>query len=410
MLKKHLIIAFCVLSSLSIFAQFIPRDWSIQVSTTVQTNPPTITFNWVPLVEGSAISVFRKAKTDTNWNLSAPLVTLPGTATTYTDNTVVLGKGYEYFIRGYANNSNPYTYLYSGVELEQTDNRGKLILVVDNSFSSSLYTELNQLVADMTGDGWQVIRHDVSRTATVPSVKALIKSDYDADPTNVKAVYLFGHVPVPYSGTGGWDGHSDHDGAWPADGYYAEMTGVWTDNTVSTIQARRSENWNLIGDGKFDQSYFPALPILQVGRVDMEDMPAFGVSEEVLLRRYLATRLLAMMPVTPLRLGSVLRPCFHQPPLHATIILLLPEPAVTFGLTAMVEELILLPKELEILPILQLMNQKRFSTFYLAAILAIGTVRTISCELHLLPTAGDFQQHGEPLSAAIFTIRHWAKI
>ena len=291
MTKSHSFAIFCILLSVfsiqNNYAQYIPRDWSLQVTTTVQTSPPAITFNWVPLVQGSAVSVFRKAKTDLYWNLNAPLVTLPGTATTYTDNSVVLGQGYEYFIRGYANNSNPYTYLYAGVEVAQVDYRGKLILVVDNSFSTSLYTELNQLVADMTGDGWQVIRLNVERTATVPSVKSLIKAVYDADPANVKAVFLFGHVPVPYSGSNAWDGHADHNGAWPADGYYADMMGSWTDNAVSTIQASRLENRNLIGDGKFDQSYFPALPTLQIGRVDLEDMPAFKLSEEALLRRYL---------------------------------------------------------------------------------------------------------------------------
>jgi len=288
MLKKHLIIAIGFLIYSNAYAQFIPRDWTLQVTTTVQTNPPAITFSWLPIAKGTQVSIFRKAKTDLNFDLKNSIGTLPGTATTFTDKNIVVGQSYEYFIRGYGTDANPYIYVTAGVEVAQVDNKGKLILVVDNSFSSSLYTELNQLVADMTGDGWQVIRQNVERTATVPSVKALIKNIYDADPANVKAVYLFGHVPVPYSGMGGLDGHADHSGAWPADGYYADMIGVWTDNTVSTIQARRSENWNLIGDGKFDQSHFPSLPILQVGRVDMEDMPAFGVSEEVLLRRYLA--------------------------------------------------------------------------------------------------------------------------
>jgi hypothetical protein len=40
---------------------------------------------------------------------------------------------------------------------------------------------------------------------------------------------LIGNVPVPYSGDLNPDGHSDHDGAWPTDTYYAEMNGTWTD-------------------------------------------------------------------------------------------------------------------------------------------------------------------------------------
>lgn len=287
MLKKYLIIAICVLSMGRFYAQDLTRDWTIQVTTTVQTIPPAIKFSWLPINKGTEVSIFRKAKTDLYFNLNNPIATLAGTATTFTDNKVLVGQSYEYFIRGYGDDANPYTYINAGIEVAQVDYKGKIILLVDSSFVTSLYPELNRLVADMTGDGWQVIRHDVLRTATVTSVKALIKTDYDADKTNVKAVFLFGHVPVPYSGTGGWDGHSDHSGAWPADGYYADMIGTWTDNIESTTQARRSENWNLIGDGKFDQSYFPALTTLQIGRVDLEDMPAFLVSEEALLRQYL---------------------------------------------------------------------------------------------------------------------------
>ena len=53
-------------------------------------------------------------------------------------------------------------------------------------------------------------------------MKDLIKAQYNADPANTKAVFLFGHVPVPYSGDIVPDGHyADHQGAWPCDGYYA---------------------------------------------------------------------------------------------------------------------------------------------------------------------------------------------
>jgi len=249
-----LFLVLCIITFQKASAQYIPRDWTIQVTTTVQTSPPAITFSWVPLSEGSRVTIYRKAKTDLAWSVytanDKPMADLPGTATTYTDYNVVVGQGYDYYIKGFSNNSNPYTYVYAAIELAQTDYKGKLILLVDDSFSSSLYTELNQLMSDMTGDGWQVIRQDVSRTATVPSVKALIKGIYNADPTNVKAVFLFGHVPVPYSGGGGWDGHSDHSGAWPADGYYADMIGTWTDNIENTTQATRKENWNILGAGK----------------------------------------------------------------------------------------------------------------------------------------------------------------
>src|SRR5262249_3241972 len=122
-----------------------------------------------------------------------------------------------------------YGYIASGIDVPLVDDRGKVVLVVDSSMSAPLATELTRLIQDLAGDGCTVLRHDVSRTASVPSVKALIKADYLADPTHVNAIFLFGHVPVPYSGDIAPDGHSNHIGAWPADIYYADMTGTWTD-------------------------------------------------------------------------------------------------------------------------------------------------------------------------------------
>ncbi len=173
------------------------------------------------------------------------------------------------------------------------DLHGKLILIVDNSISGSMPTELGQLQSDLICDGWQVIRHDVGRGDSVTSVKSLISNDYLADPANVKAVLLFGHVPVPYSGDINPDGHSDHKGAWGADSYYASMNGSWTDNSVNdTSSSARIDNsqanYNTPGDGKFDQSTLPADVTLQVGRVDLHDLPQFApLTETDLLKNYL---------------------------------------------------------------------------------------------------------------------------
>lgn len=259
----------------------------IRITTTVSYSPAAITFTWPAIHRGTQVSVFRKAKNDLSWDLNAPKATLPGNATTYTDNTVELGKDYEYFFRGYGRDHNPYTYIYAGVGVTQVDSRGKVILLVDDTFTTSLKPELARLEMDLEGDGWQVIRHNILRTATVTSVKEIIKNDYDDDPENVKAVFLFGHIPVPYTGSIAWDGHPNHSGAWPCDGYYADMTGIWTDNIVNTTQASRVENHNTIGDGKFDQNYFPALTTLQIGRVDLSKMVSSTKSEMTLLKQYL---------------------------------------------------------------------------------------------------------------------------
>ena len=146
-----------------------------------------------------------------------------------------------------------------------------------------------------------MLRHDVSRSDSVVNVKNLIKANYNADPANVKSVFLFGHVPVPYSGQLNPDGHPDHVGAWPADVYYGDMDGTWTDTsvnftqTVNTDPADAARLSNLAGDGKFDQTTIPSAVELQVGRVDLANMPGRLVwggpasfpSEQELLRQYL---------------------------------------------------------------------------------------------------------------------------
>lgn len=137
-----------------------------------------------------------------------------------------------------------------------------------------------------------MIRKDVSRSATVASVKNVIKTEYDADKANVKAVFLFGHVPVPRSGNINPDGHGNHVGAWAADTYYGDMDGVWTDTTVRNTSAERADNHNVPGDGRFDQGTIPSDLELAVGRVDLSNMTCFSNktpsrSELDLLRAYL---------------------------------------------------------------------------------------------------------------------------
>lgn len=258
-------------------------DYAVQVTAAVQSAPPRITLSWPAFAGATAHTVYRKAWGSASWG--SAIATLAGTATGYADGTVAVGTAYEYeVIRTAAVTGTGY--LATGIDLPLVEDRGKVVLVVDASMAAALAAELARLQRDLAGDGWTVLRHDVARTATVPSVKALIKADYDGDPTHVKSIFLFGHVPVPYSGSIAPDGHSDHVGAWPADLYYGEMDGTWTDTQTLTGTGRQS---NVPGDGKFDQSYAPSGTVeLEVGRVDLANMPAFTPKTETdLLRQYL---------------------------------------------------------------------------------------------------------------------------
>jgi hypothetical protein len=270
-------------------------EFSVQVSATVQTSPARITLSWPQdqYMLPNSYTVYRKAPGDTSWGTGT---TLPGTETSYVDNKVLVSTPYEYQIVKATSLYTGYGYLYSGVNVAMTDNRGKLLLVVDNTYAEALTNELAQLQQDLVGDGWGVIRLDVGRNDSVPSVKDKIKAQYSTDPANVKCVFLFGHVPVPYSGDIVPDGHiPNHQGAWPCDGFYGDMDGTWTDTTVNDTGADESRNHNVPGDGKFDQSTFPAPIKLMVGRVDLANLPGelwYGgpttiPSELHLLRNYL---------------------------------------------------------------------------------------------------------------------------
>jgi hypothetical protein len=211
---------------------------------------------------------------------------LPGTATGFTDSAVTVGTLYEYQVMKTAA-AVGYGYVCAGIEIPPVDHRGTVVLVVDDTMATPLAVELERLRQDLIGDGWSVIRHEVSRAATVPSVKALIKADHDAAPAEVRSVLLFGHMPVPYSGDINPDGHPDHLGAWPTDLYYGELDDAWADTLVNDSGAGRAENKNVPGDGKFDTSYLSSSVDLEVGRVDLWNMPSFAKNETELLRQYL---------------------------------------------------------------------------------------------------------------------------
>ena len=265
------------------------RDLSVELSAKVQASPAKITLNWVANSPTANCFIYRKLKTENVWGNYITYV--PDSITQYIDTNVFSGISYEYqVIRTDSNNYGfvyAYGYINSGIQIAANENRGNLILLVDSSYKDTLAFEIKRLENDLEGDGWKVIRHTIVRSASVPSVKALIVSDYLLDTVNTKAVFLLGHIPVPYSGEIYPDGHTEHEGAWPADVYYADMLGNWTDVDINNTAASDPRNHNIPGDGKFDQSFMPAEIKLEIGRVDFYNLPAFAASDEVLLKNYL---------------------------------------------------------------------------------------------------------------------------
>jgi hypothetical protein len=316
-------------------ARAIEAMWTfaVQLSATPNASAHTITLQWqTDAMAGFSFTpdsydIYRRTVTpDSGWQLLASSVA--GTATSYTDTDLSSGTIYEYkVVKHYASSNgirqwsyDGYGYVRSGFEVPLVESRGKLLLLVDNRFTNSLSNELTRLQGDLVGDGWQVLRHDVSSDASVASIKALIESDYNSDPQNTKALFLFGHIPVPYSGDGNAafnsgdhnppDGHNnaatvgDHRGTWPADVFYGVMSANWPDSASwqnpdhDNLQYPVARLNNAPSDGKYDLVYIPQNQncSLQIGRVDLYNMPGTDfdytswtpyASELELLRNYL---------------------------------------------------------------------------------------------------------------------------
>jgi hypothetical protein len=242
-------------------------NFTVQISATVQVSPPQIALLW-PQDDYGAIryKVYRKAKGAASWGGGT---VLSGATTNYTDTSVVVGTAYEYQIikdatLGYTGTG----YILSGIQVPLVEERGKLVLIVENRHAPALSNELARLQRDLTGDGWTVLRHDVSSNQSPASVRNLVIADYNADPTEVNTVFLFGHVPILHSGNLNYDGHLARP--MPADAYYGDMDGNWSGSP----------------------NYLPSDVELMVGRVDMFDLPGNYASipwpsEVELLRNYL---------------------------------------------------------------------------------------------------------------------------
>jgi fibronectin type 3 domain-containing protein len=272
------------------------RDVTIDLTATANTAGPNIQLKWKADPNASHFTVFKKQKDANAWD---SLVKLPNTASTFTDASVTIGTCYEYMVVKRSTTLPAVSYILAGVKRDLPSTRGKLILLVDKNYAAPLAAEITQLQNDLFGDGWLVIRHDVNRADAVTAVKQLVLNDYNADPQSVKAVYILGHVPVPYSA--GFsvnssisqyyppDGHPDHSGAWPADMYYGTMNeDIWTDNSFDDMSGARVQNQNKPGDGKFDIPYiYNDTVTLEVGRVDLFNMPSFSNNDTMLVKRYL---------------------------------------------------------------------------------------------------------------------------
>jgi len=255
-------------------ARALETTWiySVMLNARVSADPARVELEWAadpyPVAQ---YTLHRRAFGTGAWSEGIPL---GGDATGFVDENVELGTIYEYQVVKTGTGYTGYGYIAAGINAPLVDDRGRVILLVDQTFSEPLGGEIARLQSDLAGDGWTVIRHDVARDTSPHDVKAVIKREYDGDPERTRAVFLLGRLPIIHSGNLNVDGHAARP--LPADVFYGDMDGAWTDAN---------------GDGILDQNQIPSAVELQVGRVDFADLPgrlgsAFP-DELELMRRYL---------------------------------------------------------------------------------------------------------------------------
>lgn len=264
------------------------QQFSVPITTITSEEPLEITLRWPLDTFTKTLKLYRREFGTFSWG---PARQLDSLSTQFADSDIERGVAYEYRVtKDFEVNTikdRAFGYAVSGLDVPRNALQGTVLLVVDETQADPLDTELGRLEDDLRLDGWKVVRHDVSRTASVQSIRNWIVDQYFADPDHVRSVFLFGRIPVPYSGDIAPDAHPDHKGAWPADVYYGDIYSDWTDEEVDNNAASRPENRNVPGDGKFDNDWIPDAVVLEVGRVDLSNMPAFAKSETELLRQYL---------------------------------------------------------------------------------------------------------------------------
>ena len=301
-----LILAPCLLTVLTGRAFGIQTNYidvNATVSPVVVAGTGSVTFTWDTQTTGVNVSISRRVMGTTTTGTSNTWIT-SGTVThptnTFTD-SIADGTVYEYKIYRFpyqaktgglvGSDGEVAAFISVTMDAPIVHNRGTILLVVDQTFTGLLSGELAQLEMDMAGDGWTVQRINYARdgvgtSGTAPQLRSAIQAAYNADPGNVKAVYLFGRLPIARSGDQAPDGHNYRPEA--TDGYYGDMTGTWTDTgTYYDYTQSPAPVVNSPGDGIFDQVYYPALLSLMVGRVDLAGMSAYFKEETEMLRDYI---------------------------------------------------------------------------------------------------------------------------
>ncbi|WP_116132438.1 hypothetical protein [Tropicimonas sp. IMCC34043] len=214
-----------------------------------------------------AITVSRRELGETRHASWRPVSPMLRSVMSYDDRSVRPGVAYEYQVQRFDARKGTLVdsgYWTAGVNIPAPEVRGTALLVVDDEITDPLAPQLDRLALDLTGDGWQVLRHrtprgipgdPVATLARARELKAWISEQYDAAPETNFALILVGQVPLVRSGNVAPDGHDPEPHA--TDLFYAEMELDWPDD----------------GNGRLTPSTIPSGDIeMMVGRIDFSSL------------------------------------------------------------------------------------------------------------------------------------------
>lgn len=295
--KSHWLIALLI-SHISLVSQAqIAKTQVVQVSATTN-GDNSITLKWPNENYSGKYVIYHRDFIHANNSWKGPDATLAGNINAWTD-TLSKGLSREYRVskvNGTATDA--LGYIYVGNEFKTNPTKGGIVLVVDSSYIQALKNEIATLQSDLYADGWFPTIIYAGRNEKVDIVKSRLENHIKTLIAKPRALYLLGHIPVPYSGyfssngdrpppDGHVEGAGNHTGAWPADVYYGTVDCYWGDDIVNCTTGSENRHKNVPGDGKFDQSA-PECPIqYEMGRVDFFGMDVFTKNDTLLTKEYL---------------------------------------------------------------------------------------------------------------------------
>lgn len=291
--------------------QSIPNPALGRLSVALSASGYAINWNLLPdFAENNTYKVLAKKTEDSTWHLLAVIEQNyqnynPGhSGTMINGQPIDPGQRYDFNVtRTVGIPSNPFgrsAQATVAINARPIENRGGVLLLIDELLQAQFSSQMNQIVSDLTrdlvGDGWKVMtatapRHTDDYTQTgfklnnfdkLPQIKTTIHNAYLQGANHV---LIIGHVVVPYSGYHDPDGHEKRSG--PADMFYGDVDGVWQDLGGPAAQPAHGVSWEehqYSGpDGKMNPSFVPPNTQgvfngleLAVGRVDFARMPSFG--------------------------------------------------------------------------------------------------------------------------------------